>query len=62
MGQLQVGRTYQVQPISVDLGDVTLYQDFNIEILEIDKAKVTYRYSENNEVYTHDYNAIKFIV
>ena len=62
MTDLQVGRTYQIQPISVDLGNVKLYQDQYIEILNIDKGKVTYRYSENNQVYTHDYLAIKFIV
>jgi len=62
MTDLQVGRIYQIQPRAVDLGNVTLYQDQYIEIISIDKGKVTYRYSENNQVYTHDYFAIKFIV
>lgn len=45
MTDLQVGKIYQGQPISVDLVNVRLYQDHYIEILNIDKGKVTYRYS-----------------
>lgn len=59
---MEVGKVYQIQPKSLDLGNVKFKQDIIIEIKKIENGMVTYWNSQDQKEYTHSIYAIKIAI